>query len=330
MGVQRPRRDRRERARRRIAPLLEHPAAQGPLDLRAGRPRRRRLGELARRLRRPRAALRAARGRCSRVRRTRWSTPPYDRTPKTVALREAAETLGLEWILPKLAITFAPEAGAAPVLGEPVRGEEPNLHGRVRQTCRMCGECNFGCNYGSKYTLDFNYLSFAKLRHGADIRTRSEVKTFAPRPEGGYVIRYVDHSGAVEGEPRTRAAAGARADGGSPHPLGGHVRVDVSPAEEPRQLPRAERAPGHALLRQRRPARLRAEDARDRERRPPRSRDRARVRAGDHEHDPCPGRARGRPRACVLRPGRRLPGHDQLDDGDRRPARRASSARSVS
>ncbi len=129
--------------------------------------------------------------------------PPYDRTPKTVALREASETLGLEWILPKLAITFAPEAGAAPVLGEPVRGEEPNLHGRVRQTCRMCGECNFGCNYGSKYTLDFNYLSFAKLRHGADIRIRSEVKTFAPRPEGGYVIRYVDHSGAVEGEPRT-------------------------------------------------------------------------------------------------------------------------------
>ena len=129
--------------------------------------------------------------------------PPYDRTPKTVALREASETLGLEWILPKLAITFAPEAGAPPVLGEPVRGEEPNLHGRVRQTCRMCGECNFGCNYGSKYTLDFNYLSFAKLRHGADIRIRSEVKTFAPRPEGGYVIRYVDHSGAVEGEPRT-------------------------------------------------------------------------------------------------------------------------------
>ena len=42
-----------------------------------------------------------------------------------------------------------------------------NLHGRTRLTCRLCGECNFGCNYGSKYTLDFNYLSLAKLRHGA-------------------------------------------------------------------------------------------------------------------------------------------------------------------
>ena len=126
---------------------------------------------------------------------------PYATTPKTVALREAADSLGLEWILPKLAITFSPD-GTAPRLGEPVVGEEPNLHGRTRQTCRLCGECNFGCNYGSKYTLDFNYLSFAKLRHGADIRTRCEAKTFAPRPEGGYVIRYVDHSEAVEGEKR--------------------------------------------------------------------------------------------------------------------------------
>ncbi len=66
----------------------------------------------------------------------------------------------------------------------------------------MCGECNFGCNYGSKYTLDFNYLSFAKLRHGVDIRTRCEAKTLAPRAGGGYTIGYVDHNEAIEGEPR--------------------------------------------------------------------------------------------------------------------------------
>jgi cholesterol oxidase len=126
---------------------------------------------------------------------------PYDATPKTVALREAAESLGLEWLLPKLAITFSPDGGV-PALGEPILGEEPNLHARVRQTCRLCGECNFGCNYGSKYTLDFNYLSFAKLRHGAEIRTRCEAKTLAPREGGRYVIRYVDHSDAVEGQPR--------------------------------------------------------------------------------------------------------------------------------
>ena len=64
--------------------------------------------------------------------------------------------------------------------GEPILGEHENLHGRTRHTCRLCGECNFGCNFGSKYTLDFNYLSFAKLRHGVDIRTRCEAKTLAP------------------------------------------------------------------------------------------------------------------------------------------------------
>jgi cholesterol oxidase len=126
---------------------------------------------------------------------------PYDRTPKTVALRDASAALGLEWYLPKVAVTFAP-AGGEPVPGEPILDEHENLHGRSRQTCRLCGECNFGCNYGSKYTLDFNYLSFAKLRHGVDIRTRCEAKTLAPRSGGGYAVSYVDHSQAVEGEER--------------------------------------------------------------------------------------------------------------------------------
>jgi cholesterol oxidase len=125
---------------------------------------------------------------------------PYDGTPKTNALRAGAEALGLEWYLPKLAVTFSPD-GEEPTPGEPVVGEEANLHGRTRSTCRLCGECNFGCNYGSKYTLDFNYLSFAKLRHGAEIRTRCEAKTLAPRASG-FAIGYVDHTDAVEGARR--------------------------------------------------------------------------------------------------------------------------------
>lgn len=126
----------------------------------------------------------------------------YDRTYKTEAMRVAAERLGLEWYLPKLAVAFA--ANGEPGLGEPILDEPPNLHGRVRLTCRLCGECNVGCNYGSKNTLDFNYLSDAALRHGASIHTRCEVKTITPRPEGGYAVGYVDHSQAVEGEPRTQ------------------------------------------------------------------------------------------------------------------------------
>jgi cholesterol oxidase len=128
-----------------------------------------------------------------------FDRPPYDGTYKTKAMQDAAAKVGVEWILPKLALSFAPP-GEAP--GEPVRDDPPNLHGRTRLTCRLCGECNIGCNYGSKNTLDFNYLSLALLHHGAVIRTRSEVKTFAPREGGGYTIDYADHTNAVEGEKR--------------------------------------------------------------------------------------------------------------------------------
>ena len=121
-----------------------------------------------------------------------YEQEPYAHTYKTKAMEHAAGRLGLEWFLPPLAVTFDPGDGR-PALGEPIRGEE-NLHGRTRLTCLLCGECNIGCNYGAKNTLDYNYLSLAKLRHGADLRTRCEVKTFAPRPGGGYTIDYVDHS----------------------------------------------------------------------------------------------------------------------------------------
>jgi cholesterol oxidase len=121
-----------------------------------------------------------------------YDREPYDRTYKTKALEYASGRLGLEWFLPPLAVAFDPGDGR-PRPGEPILGEE-NLHGRTRLTCLLVGECNIGCNYGSKNTLDFNYLSLAKLRHGADLRTRCEVKTFAPRPQGGYAIDYVDHA----------------------------------------------------------------------------------------------------------------------------------------
>ena len=123
---------------------------------------------------------------------------PYSQTAKTLAMRRAAGELGLDWRLPNLAVTFA-NPGQPPVPGQPIE-EDDNLHHRRRDTCRLCGECNIGCNFGSKNTLDFNYLTlFAKL--GGEIRTRSEVRRFAPRPEGGFTIQYVTHAPENEGKP---------------------------------------------------------------------------------------------------------------------------------
>jgi len=126
--------------------------------------------------------------------------PFADTTAKTVALREVGEKLGREFILPKLAVTFANDGEEAAV-GVPIREEHPNLHGVPRYTCRLVGECDIGCNFGSKNTLDLNYLSEAK-RHGAEIRTRHEARSVAPREGGGYVVRFVEHDAADEGRRR--------------------------------------------------------------------------------------------------------------------------------
>jgi cholesterol oxidase len=128
---------------------------------------------------------------------------PYRSTPKTRAMQLAAERLGQEWFLPKLAVSFG-NPGEAPVPGEPLHEPYPNLHGRTRLTCRMCGECNLGCNYGSKNSLDYTYLSAAK-RYGADLRARCEVKALRPLPEGGYTVMYEDHGGSEEGTPPSSA-----------------------------------------------------------------------------------------------------------------------------
>jgi len=127
-----------------------------------------------------------------------FDTPPYSGTLKTRALKQAGEALArkrpgeVTWQLPDLAVSFA-NPGQAPVPGEPLAEAVPNLHGRSRSTCRLCCECNIGCNYGSKNTLDYNYLTLAK-RAGADLRTRAEVRSFRPRGDGaGYEVDYVEH-----------------------------------------------------------------------------------------------------------------------------------------
>ena len=117
-------------------------------------------------------------------------------TPKTRAFRAATAGVGLEQVPAPLAVTFS---GPDEEPGTPFGRPEDNIHKRQRYTCRLVGECDVGCNYGSKNSLDFNYLSAAD-GCGAEIRCRHEVKAFEPF-DGGYRIEYVDHTNAVEGRP---------------------------------------------------------------------------------------------------------------------------------
>jgi cholesterol oxidase len=125
-------------------------------------------------------------------------TPPYDETPKVNAFRNAAEAIGVDWMLPKVAVSFR-DGNKPAVPGEPISEALPNLHDRTRYTCRLVGECDLGCNFGSKNSLDYNYLTLASRKHGAELRTRCEVRTFEPRAGGGYLVRYVEHSPEDEG-----------------------------------------------------------------------------------------------------------------------------------
>jgi cholesterol oxidase len=133
---------------------------------------------------------------------------PYAQTPKTLALREAAESLGLDWMLPELAVSFAPTPGEAPAPSQPILDPFPNLHGLPRYTCRLCGECDVGCNDGAKNTLDHTYLSRAKA-HQAEIRPLSEVRALEPidGPGGGpsgYRVTYVTHQPGADPPPARR------------------------------------------------------------------------------------------------------------------------------
>ncbi len=120
---------------------------------------------------------------------------PKKMTKKARAFASASIKVGLKTYQPLLAVTFA-NKGEPPRIGAPIHSLDTNLHNAPRETCRLCGECDFGCNYGSKNTLDFNYLSAAK-RLGVDIKTMAEVRSFSPIEDDdsivGYKVSFVQH-----------------------------------------------------------------------------------------------------------------------------------------
>jgi cholesterol oxidase len=119
--------------------------------------------------------------------------PWADRTPKTRGLLAAATLAGLAAERPPLAVAFGDQPGAAFDDGA------GNLHGAPRETCRLCGGCDVGCQYGAKHTVDFTYLT-AALRAGAHLRTCCEATTLDRAP-GGWSVRYRQHLAARAGHP---------------------------------------------------------------------------------------------------------------------------------
>jgi cholesterol oxidase len=125
--------------------------------------------------------------------------PGFERVVKTAAMRRAARAAGFgELELPNLAVSFRADEASAPAVQVPLApAPYANYHDRPRTTCALTGQCDVGCNAGSKNSLDHTYLSAAVDREflgcpEADVRTCCEVKGFTP-VRGGYLVRYVEH-----------------------------------------------------------------------------------------------------------------------------------------
>lgn len=143
--------------------------------------------------------------------------PPYNETPKTLAMQEAGRDMQLgdasthRWLPLNLAVSFKrkhvsnpdeDDPANPPIVGAELQEDYPNYHtvtmGREmpRQTCRLCGECDIGCNYGSKNTLDYTYVTAAIHQRPtpAKVDTLCEVKAIAPLEGKGYRVEFVRHN----------------------------------------------------------------------------------------------------------------------------------------
>lgn len=132
--------------------------------------------------------------------------PEYAQVPKVRAFHDAATACGLTAQPLKLAVTFANP-------GQPAGRNQAITDGRNpadnRRTCRMCGECDIGCNDGAKNTLDHNYLADA-VRDGAEIRELCEVIQLEVTAQGRFVVTYLDRRAGPDRSPVHRSISAER------------------------------------------------------------------------------------------------------------------------
>jgi len=63
--------------------------------------------------------------------------------------------------------------------------QQQNRYGALQTSCTYCGECDVGCNYQAKNTLDLNYLHQAETKYQAEIRTEHLVDRIVPVDKDG-------------------------------------------------------------------------------------------------------------------------------------------------
>jgi len=114
-------------------------------------------------------------------------------------LRNTAERMGV-------LSTFGPTPNGIYFGRSGVTHPDPYFKGKgpSREGCRFCGECLTGCRYGSKNSLDKNYLYLAE-KNGAIILTSRRVENITPQQDGSYCISLKDSSRRFSGSVSLRA-----------------------------------------------------------------------------------------------------------------------------
>ena len=113
--------------------------------------------------------------------------------PKSRAYAAAAARTGAPVFRPNLAVHYGEGRAAAAVADPPRPVRDPYGLGVdiLQEPCRHCGQCNIGCPYNAKNSLDLNYLAVAQQRHGAVVQPLAEVVAIVPEREG-YRVYYHD------------------------------------------------------------------------------------------------------------------------------------------
>lgn len=114
--------------------------------------------------------------------------PYYDKVGRFLGVEEMPPDLTLA---KRDSFHRAAEAMGKPAMDTPqaVSWERVFGAGVGRTPCQLCAECEFGCTYGSKNTLDFTYLAQAEEK-GARLTTGCLVSHIAPAKGGGWDVHY--------------------------------------------------------------------------------------------------------------------------------------------
>lgn len=127
-----------------------------------------------------------------------WSkelAPHFETAARMLGVTANPHTDTMDSYLQQTAISMStgPTFGPVPngiYFGTPeVTQDDPFFGGSgpARTGCKLCGACLTGCPYGSKNSLDRNYLYLAK-RLGAKILSERKVTEIVPLEGGGYLI----------------------------------------------------------------------------------------------------------------------------------------------